>query len=220
MDVEVIRQDRPLRSFTGMTSVPEISLASAPSSVESTVDAPFGPIVSTWKPVEVPAPSRPSPTPLILLALLAGIGAMVLGGVAVVAATRSADEPAPPPAPPAKAVSAPTPKAERQALALLAKPSTDRVVFRGSRGHLILVVGSGGRAAILIRGFERADTGWPYYAWVVGASGKPVRAARFTGAERAVLLSTPVGRNASVVVAPDRAAALRPRNARIAAQRS
>jgi len=204
-----------------MTSVPEISLATLPSAVESTADDPFGPTFSTWKPMEVPAPRRPSPTPLMLLALLAGIGAMVLGGVAVVAATRSADEPAPVPAPPPKAaVSSPTPKVERQALALLAKPSTDRVVFRGSRGHLVLVVGSGGRAAILLRGFERADAGWPYYAWVVGASGKPVRAARFTGAERAVFLSAHVRRTDSVVVAPDRAAALRPGSARIVARRS
>lgn len=219
-DAEVIRQDLALRSFAGMTSVPEISLAPMSSSVEGTVDDPFGPTFSTWKPIEVLAPSRPSPTPLVVLALLAGIGAMVLGGVAVVAATRSADEPAPPPAaPPPKAVSSPTPKVERQALALLAKPSTERVVFRGSRGHLVLVVGSGGRAAILIRGFARADAGWPYYAWVVGASGKPVRAARFTGAERAVFLSTHVGRKDSVVVAPDRAAAFRPRSARIVALR-
>ena len=144
---------------------------------------------------------------------------MVLGGVAVVAATRSADEPAPPARPPVKVISAAMPKVERQALALLAKPSTDRVVFRGSRGHLVLVVGSGGRAAILIRGFARADAGWPYYAWVVGASGKPVRAARFTGAERAVFLSALVGRKDSVVVAPDRVAALRPRSARIVALR-
>jgi len=202
-----------------MTSVPEISLAPLSSSVESTADDALGPTFSTWKPIEVPAPSRPSPTPLILLALLAGIAAMVLGGVAVVAATGSADEATPPVPPPAKVVASPTSKVERQALALLAKPSTDRVVFRGSRGHLVLVVGSGGRAAVLIRGFERADAGWPYYAWVVGASEKPVRAARFTGAERAVFLSTRVGHGVSVVVAPDRAAALRPRSAHIVAQR-
>jgi hypothetical protein len=202
-----------------MTSVPEISLAALSSSVESTADDAFGPTFSTWKPIELPPPSRPSPTPLILLALLAGVAAMALGGVAVVAATRSADEAAPPVSPQAKVIASPTSKVERQALALLAKPSTDRVVFRGSRGHLVLVVGSGGRAAILIRGFERADAGWPYYAWVVGASGKPVRAARFTGAERAVFLSTRVGRDVSVVVAPDRAAALSPRSAHIVAER-
>jgi hypothetical protein len=215
----MIRQDPTVRSVTGMTSVPEISLAPMSSSVENTAgDDAFEPTVSTWKAVEVPAPTRPSPTPLVALALLAGIGAMALGGVAVVAAARSADEPASPAPPPAKAISASTPKVERQALALLAKPSTDRVVFRGSQGHLVLVVGSGGRAAILVRGFQRARAGWPYYAWVV-RGGKLVRAARFTGAERAVFLSAPVGEQDSVVVARDRAAALRPGSARNVALR-
>lgn len=205
-----------------MTSVPEISLVSLSSSVEATVDDDaFGPTLGPWKPVEVTAPRRPSPTPLVVLALIAGVAAMALGGVAVVAAKRTADEPAPaPPGPAAKvSVAARTPKVERQALALLAKPSTGRVVFRGSRGRLVLVVGSGGRAAILVRGFERAQEGRPHYAWVVRA-GKIVRAARFTGVERAVFLSAPVGRNASVVVAADRAAALRPGSARIVALRS
>ena len=202
-----------------MTSVPEISLAPMPSSVESAVaDDALEPTFSTWKPIGAPPARRPSPIPLVLLALLTGLGAMVLGGVAVVAATRSADEPAPPAPPPAKAVPSPTPKVERRALALLAKPSTDRIVFRGTEGELVLVVGSGGRAAILVRGFERAPANRPYYAWVVGA-GKVVRAARFTGAERAVFLSAPVGRTDSVVVAPDRAAALRTRTARIVALR-
>jgi hypothetical protein len=214
----VIRQDRPVRSVTGMTSVPEISLAPMSSSVESTVgDDAFGSTFSTWRPVDMPVPRRPSPIPLVVLALLAGVGAMALGGVALMAATRSADEPAASP-PPAKFISSSTPKVERQALALLAKPSTDRVVFRGSGGDLVLVVGSGGRAAILVRGFERAPANRPYYAWIVRGA-KVVRAARFTGAERAVFLSTRLGRTGSVVVAPDRAAALRPRSARIVALR-
>ncbi len=100
---------------------------------------------------------------------------------------------------------------------MLAKPSTDRVVFRGSGGRLLLAVGSAGRAAILMRGFERAPAGRPYHAWVV-RPGKPVRAATFTGAERAVFLSVPVGRRDSVVVASNRAEALRP-NARVVAAR-
>lgn len=203
-----------------MTSISEVSLAPMSSSAESAgVDDPFGPTFSSWKPVEAPAPTRPSPTPLVVLAVLTGLGAMVLGGIAVVAATRSTDEPA---------VVAPTPKpttptavsrVERQALALLSKPSTDRVAFRGSHGHLLLVVGSGGRAAILVRGFERAPAGLPHQAWVVRPSGKPVRAARFEGTERAVFLSAPVGRSDSVVVASDRAAALRPKSARVVAAR-
>ena len=215
----MIRQDRALRSVVGMTSLQEISAARPSTATEYQGEDGEGPTFSTWRTSDVPKPSRPSPIPLVLLALLAGIAAMVLGGVAVVAATRSAEEQTPPPAPPPKAVSAPTPKVERQALALLAKPSTDRIVFRGSQGKLVLVVGSGGRAAILVRGFERADEAWPYYAWIVGAAGKPVRAARFTGSERAVFLSKPVGRMKSVVVAPDRAAALRRTSAHIVAVR-
>ena len=213
-----------------MTSVSEISVAPMPPSLESSeVEEAYGLTFSSWKPAEAPRPTRPSPTPLIALALLAGIGAIVLSGIAVVAATRTiedtpapASEPVsePKPAPAAKpAVPRPLPQVERQALALLAKPSTDRVPFRGSAGRLVLVVGSGGRAAILLRGFERAPAEWPYYAWIVGRSGKPVRAARFTGSERAVFLSRPVGRGASVVVAPDRAAALEPESARLVAIR-
>ena len=215
----MIRQDRALRSFAGMTSLQEISVARPSTPTEHGGEDGYGPAFSTWRTSDVPKPSRPSPTPLVLLALLAGIAAMVLGGVAVVAATRSAEETSPPPAASPKAVSTPTPNAERRALALLAKPSTDRIVFRGSQGHLVLVVGSGGRAAILVRGFERAGAARPYYAWIVGASGKPVRAARFTGSEPAVFLSKPVGRKSSVVVAPDRAAALRPKSAHVVAVR-
>jgi hypothetical protein len=55
--------------------------------------------------------------------------------------------------------------------------------------------------------------------WIVRPSGKPVRAARFEGTERAVFLSALVGPRDSVVVAPDRAAALRPNSARIIAVR-
>ena len=152
-----------------MTSISEVSLAPMSSSAESAgVDDPFGPTFSSWKPVEAPAPTRPSPTPLVVLAVLTGLGAMVLGGIAVVAATRSTD---------------------------------------------------GGRAASLVRGFERAPAGLPHQAWVVRPSGKPVRAARFEGTERAVFLSAPVGRSDSVVVASDRAAALRPKSARVVAAR-
>ena len=203
-----------------MTSISEVSLAPMSSSAESAgLDDPFGPTFSSWKPMELPAPTRPSPTPLVVLALLAGLGAMVLGGVAVVAATRSNDGPAVVAPTRKPTVRAAIPRVERQALALLSKPSTDRVAFRGSHGRLLLVVGSGGRAAILIRGFERASVGRPHYAWVVGPSAKPVRAGRFVGTERAVFLSEPVGRKDSVVVAPDRAAALRPASARLVAAR-
>jgi len=98
--------------------------------------------------------------------------------------------------------------AEQRALALLAKPSTERIVFSGSSGRLLLAVGSGGRAAILIRGLQQAAASKPYYAWVVG-SGRPVRVARFTGTERAVFLDVPLGPHESVVVATARPTASR-----------
>jgi hypothetical protein len=196
-----------------MTSLSETSLRPAPPAVED-LDA-LGPTFSAWKSVEIPEPRRPSPTPLVVLGLLAGIAAMVVGAFAVVSAARSAEEPAPPA--PATPTAAATPRVEQQVLALLAKPSTDRVVFHGSGGQLLLVVGSAGRAAILVRGFERAPAGRPYRAWVVGA-GKPVRAGTFTGAERAVFLSVPVLRQQRVVIARDRAAALRPSSKLVAAR--
>jgi anti-sigma-K factor RskA len=197
-----------------MTSLSETSLRPAPPAVED-LDA-LGPTFSSWTSVEIPEPRRPSPAPLVVLGLLAGIAAMVVGAFAVVSAAGSADEPAPPAAA-ATPTAAATPRVERQVLALLAKPSTDRVVFHGSGGQLLLVVGSAGRAAILVRGFERAPAGRPYRAWVVGA-GKPVRAGTFTGAERAVFLAVPVLRQERVVIARDRAAALRPSSKLVAAR--
>ncbi len=200
-----------------MTSVPEISVVRAPVPVDAAPEDGSGsPGVGVWAPLELPPAARPSPTWLVVLALLAGLGAMVLGALAVVAATRSADEGAPA----TGAIVEPTAGAdvERRVLALLAKPSTERVVFSGSGGKLVLAVGSGGRAAILARGLERAQAGWPYRAWVVGSGGL-IRAASFTGAERAVLLSVPVARGQSVVVATDRAAASSTAPGRIIATR-
>ena len=95
---------------------------------------------------------------------------------------------------------------ERRVLALLAKPSTERIAFTGSRG-LVLAVGSGGRAAILVRGLERAEVGKPYRAWIVAPGAAPSRAAQFLGVERAVFLSGTLGPTASVVVSTTRPAA-------------
>ena len=103
-------------------------------------------------------------------------------------------------------------------LALLAKPSTERIAFSGSHG-LVLAVGSGGRAAILIRGLERATPGTPYVAWIVAPGAAPVRAARFVGTERAVFLSRLLGPRASVVVSTTRPVAARPAGNRIVAVR-
>jgi len=80
-----------------MTSLSETSLVGAPPAVED-LDG-LGPTFSAWKSAEIPQPRRPSPTPLVVLGLLAGLAAMVVGAVAVVSATRSADEPVPPATP-------------------------------------------------------------------------------------------------------------------------
>ena len=107
---------------------------------------------------------------------------------------------------------------ERRALALLAKPSTERIAFTGSRG-LVLAVGSGGRAAILVRGLERAEVGKPYRAWIVAPGAAPIRAAQFVGVERAVFLSRNLGPRASVVVSTTRPAARLERNSVVAIRR-
>jgi hypothetical protein len=96
---------------------------------------------------------RPSPATLAALAVLAGLTAMALGGLAVFTAARSDDSAAPTSVAPAVSAE-PGSAAERRALALLAKPSTERIVFRGSGGRLVLAVGTGGRAALLLRGLE------------------------------------------------------------------
>lgn len=203
-----------------MSTASEISVGRVPLPTEGAGDgaAALGSAVA-WSPVAARSNRRPSPSTLGGLAVLAGIAAMALGGLAVLSAARSDESGLPQATAPAPPTQAPGSAAERRALALLAKPSTDRVVFRGSGGRLVLAVGSGGRAALLMRGLERAPTGQPYRAWVVGPQ-RVVRAAQFTGGERAVLLSVPVGRGATVVVATDRRAALRPGTGRLVAPRS
>jgi hypothetical protein len=163
------------------------------------------PPASIWA-VELPRARRPSPIALAALGVLAGIAAMAAGAAAVISASKSADTGSPPAG---AGVAAPTtaapsvPAVERRVLALLAKPSSERIAFRGTLG-LVLVVGSGGRAAILVRGLERAPAGGRYSAWVLRPGARPVRAARFSGTERAVFLTRPLGPRASVVVSTER----------------
>ena len=174
---------------------------------------------SIWA-VDVPRGRRPSPLTLAVLGVLAGIAAMVLGAAAVISAGASADAS---PGDAGRVVSGQpsgsgASPVERRVLALLAKPSTERIAFRGSPG-LVLAVGSGGRAAILIRGLERAGPDKPYFAWIVGPDAEPVRAARFAGSERAMFLTGRLGSRASVVVSTSRPVAGRPVRNRIVALR-
>ena len=78
-------------------------------------------------------------------------------------------------------------------------------------------VGSGGRAAILIRGLKRATPGKPYAAWIVTPGAVPVRAARFVGTERAVFLSTRLHPKQRVIVSSYRPVGVRPANGRFVA---
>jgi len=174
---------------------------------------------SMWA-LDVPRGRRPSPLTLAVLGVVAGIAAMALGTAAVISAGTSTGGA---PDRGTSTVSAePSGSAvagvERRVLALLAKPSTERITFRGSRG-LVLAVGSGGRAAILIRGVERATPGTPYLAWIVTPAAPPVRAARFVGNERAVFLSRLLGPRASVVVSTTRPVAAEPAGNRVVALR-
>lgn len=200
-----------------MSTASEISVVRVPLQVDRpTDDDAVEPGVAVWTPTAVGPGRRPSPATLAALAVLAGVAALTLGGLAVFSAARAdgvtTASPAPPPS------ESTFPAAERRALALLAKPSTERILFRGSEGRLVLAVGSGGRAALVIRAFERAPAARPYRAWVVGPE-RVVRAGQFLGGERAVLLSVPVARGASVVIAADRRAALRTGTGRLVAAR-
>jgi hypothetical protein len=190
-----------------VTTVSQIPVVELPAfdPAGSTDEGPPAAPASIWA-VELPEARRPGPVALAAIGVLAGVAAMALGTAAVISASRSSEPPSAPVAARPSAPSAATPAVpavERRVLALLAKPSSERVVFRGTRG-LVLVVGSGGRAAILVRGLERAPSGKPYSAWVVRPAGTPVRAARFVGTERAVFLARPLGPRASVVVSTER----------------
>jgi hypothetical protein len=199
-----------------VTTVPDIPVVQLPSlDAEGLLaDAP----TSIWA-MDVPRGRRPSPLTLAVLGVAAGIAAMALGAAAVISAGAAAE------AGSGTAVGQTTtaeaaskgPTAERRVLALLAKPSTQRIPFRGTSG-LVLVVGSGGRAAILVRGLERAPAGRPYGAWILTPGAAPALAAQFDGTEPAVFLTRQLGPRASVAVSPRRPIA-RPAGNRIVALR-
>jgi hypothetical protein len=158
---------------------------------------------------------------LTALGVLAGVAAMVVGTAAVISAGSSANPSTPagvdPTAPPAAAVTVSA--VERRALALLGKPSTERIPFRGARGP-VLAVGSAGRAAILIRGLQPTAAGAAgYNAWIVAPRAATVRAARFAGTERAVFLTKRLRPGESVVISTTRPVAGAPAGNRLVALR-
>jgi hypothetical protein len=196
-----------------VTTVPDIPVVRLPA-IEG--DDLGSTAASLWA-VEVPRPRRPSPLVLAALGVFAGVAAMTLGAAAVLSAGASTEKSSADVArsgSQTQAAPAASP-VERRVLALLAKPSTERIAFTRSRG-LVLAVGSGGRAAILVRGLGRAEVGKPYRAWVVVPGTAPTRAAQFVGVERAVFLSESLGPRASVVVSTTRPAAPLERNSVVA----
>ncbi len=195
-----------------MTTYSDTSIVRIPPLEEAPPERTRG--VEAWPGPELGSAGRPraerrrSVASITTLALAAGIGALGLGVLALVLAATSGDSPAAPTAAPAaSAGSSVTAASERRALALLAKPSTERLAFRQSRGELLLAVGSGGKGAIIVQGLDRAPAQQPYQAWLIGA-GKPVRVARFTGAERVVFLTAGVPKGATIAVAKGRVTAL------------
>ena len=148
--------------------------------------------------IELPPGPRLSPVSLAILAGLAGVAAMTLGALAVVMAGEPGSTPAPT-----------SPTQEQAILSLLSKPSTERIPFLPSGGRLILAVGSGGRAGLVLRGLGPPTAAGVYHAWVRVPSGAPERAAIFTGTERAVSLSAPVppGARVEITIEPSEGAA-------------
>jgi hypothetical protein len=211
-----------------VTTVPDIPVVQLPALEADGVVQEGARITpgSIWA-VDIPHARRIAPVTLVALGVAAGIAAMALGFAAVLlagsASTPSTQTSVPAAnasaAPPAQ-VSAALPAVERRTLALLAKPSTERIAFRGASG-LVLAVGSGGRAAILIRGFAPTPAGTPYNAWIVARRGAsvPVRAARFTASDRAVFLGARLGPRTSVVVSTGRPVAGPPAGNRVVALR-
>jgi hypothetical protein len=211
-----------------VTTVPDIPVVQLPALeadgvVEEGVRISPG---SIWA-VDVPHARRITPVALVALGVAAGIAAMALGAAAVLLAGSSSSPATQTSVPTANAGPKPRsqaaivlPTVERRALALLAKPSTERIAFRGAPG-LVLAVGSGGRSAILIRGLAPTAEGAPYSAWIVTRpdGGAPIRAARFTAAERAVFLGTRLGPRANVVVSTRRPVAGPPAGNRVVALR-
>jgi hypothetical protein len=205
-----------------VTTVPDIPVVELPAFDAGIADeTALTPPASVWS-VDVASARWLSPVALAALGVAAGVAAMILGAAAVISAGAGASPDATPVAP-VSAKNPPTqpgtPSAERSALALLAKPSTERIAFRGAQG-LVLAVGSGGRAAILLRGLEPAPADAPYSAWIVRPGAVPVAAARFDGTERAVFLTRPLGPVASVVLSAVRPSAGPPARIRIVALRS
>ena len=154
-------------------------------------------------PLALPPEPRLSGERLALLAALAGLAAIALGGVAMAATLGSdARSSAPRPATPSATVA----DSPAWAVSLLARPTTERIPFAHSRGRVILAVGRGGRGVLVLDGLGAARRGSAYEAWLLGRRGSVAgRAAVFSGRERLVALSTLVPRGGVIGVTVEKA---------------
>jgi anti-sigma-K factor RskA len=146
----------------------------------------------TWEPVELPGKPLISGALIATVAAIAGIGAIALGMWAFATSVRAAE----------KVVAAPTvPTPSQELISFLANPSTKRIPLDGSRGRLVLAVGSGGRGVLLPNRLPSAPAGKSYQAWVIKPRGiMPRSAAVFSGAELFVRLAVPVRRGSILAV--------------------
>jgi hypothetical protein len=148
------------------------------------------------RPVELPGESWPSTATLAGIALAVAGAAIVLVAVALALQVRGDGETG------SGAADAET----QRALALLSKPSTERIPLERTNGAIVLAVGTGGLAALVLDDLAPAPAGKAFEAWVVGPGGSTAPAAVFSGEEKVVLLSRPVPAGATVGVTVESAA--------------
>jgi hypothetical protein len=162
----------------------------------ATAEAPVPPAPTRRPPVttiELPPERRLSASTLAGLAAAAGIAAIVLGGWAFMWGVGSDDS--------AESVASTRPAGFDEALALLARPNSERLPLEGSVGRIILVVQPSNDAALVLNGLGQADADWAYQIWVTQPDSiTPRSAGLFSGREIVVPLTSAVPRGATVAV--------------------
>ncbi len=142
-----------------------------------------------FEPIELPRTHRLSGVTIAALAAVAGVAAIALGMWAFVSSVRAQDD--------AEIVrSAPIDGAAR-ALSLLSRRSSERIPLAGTKGSVVLGVGTRGRGVLVLDGLAIAPAGRSYQAWVVDPGKRPVEhvsAAVFSGVETVVPLAQRVPR--------------------------
>ena len=156
------------------------------------------------------APPSTSRTPAVIVALaaLAGVTAVALATWAFVSVVRVVDDDPPPTTTRRAPASAarPVPAKPSRALALLARPSTQRYRVAGAVGRMTLAVVPGDRGYLVLNGLWRAPRGRVYVAWLAPPAGRTTqRAASFRGGTGLVRLRGRVREGAAVAVTVERA---------------